>query len=339
MNKEFLKLIPAINSCSNRGVNSIFSCTGDFTLPLSLRICFGQFTKYFTGEKTVDVTVRMFREPEKSMNSESYTNAYAITPFTNDEIIQYLNDLRKIFPFEFELNESTVAPGNGDYRVFPERLSRKRECIDVTYHISGPHIAFMFILSLQRFLYAWPDSYPLSLAFDIKNGGYGFEKMNLFNILNCTISTLAGGSRGGDMFHFNCSRFMYLYNSVDLREMLLAREAKARDYGNACIDLYYSMIYVGDKNLKRLGIGNWTGYPGYLKTTCSYSLEEIIKAITDNLTELRKYNGFSEEARRRRALMEERKKEVSSDHCNFYHNNSEQDPASRLKVDESRLTT
>lgn len=335
MNKEFLKLIPAINSSGSRGVNSIFSCTGDFTLPLQLRICFGQFTKHFTGDKTVDVMVRMFREPEKT--GGCYTNAYAITPFTNDEIIQYLNDLRKIFPFEFELNESIAAPGNNNYRVFPERISQKRECIDVTYHISGPHIVFMFILSLQRFLYAWPDSYPLALAFDIKNGGYGFDKMNLFNILNCAISTLAGGSRGGDMFHFNCSRFMYLYNSVDLREMLLAREAKAKDYGNACIDLYYSMIYVDNPNLKRLGIGNWTNFLGY--TDCSYTLEDIIKTIIGNLTELRKYNGFSEEARRRRALIEERKKEVSSDHCNFYNDNSEQDPASRLKVDESRLTT
>lgn len=338
MNKEFLKLIPAINSCGNRGVNSIFSCTGDFSLPLQLRICFGQFTKYFTDEKTVDVTVRMFREPEKLATKEIYTNAYAITPFTNDEIIQYLNDLRKIFPFEFELNESIAAPGNDSYGVFPERLSRKRNCLDVTYHISGPHIAFMFILSLQRFLYALPDSYPLALAFDIKNGGYGFEKMNLFNILNCTISTLSWGSRGGDMFHFDCTRFMYLYNSVDLREMLLAREAKAREHGNACIDLYYSMIYVDNPKLRRLGVGNWGTYPGYY-ATCKYSLEEIIKAITDNLTELRKYNGFSEEARHRRDLIEERKTKVNSDHCNFYGDNLPQDPASRLKVDESRLTT
>ena len=339
MNSEFLQLVPTINSCGNRGVNSIFSCNGDFSLPLQLRICFGQFTKSFTGDKTVDVTVRMFRQPEMSP-SGMCANAYAVTPFTNDEIIQYLNDLRKIFPFEFELNESTAAPGNSNYSVFPERLSRKRECIDVTYHISGPHIAFMFILSLQRFLYAWPDCYPLALAFDIKNGDYGFKKMNLFNILNCVISTLAGGSRGGDMFHFNCSRFMYLYNSVDLREMLLAREAKAREYSNACIDLYYSMIYVNNSKLRTLGIGNWSGFPGYLKTICPLTLEDIIKAITDNLTELRKYNGFSEEARNRRALLKERKKEVDRDHCNFYNNNSSyQDPALGFKVDESRLTT
>lgn len=337
MNREFLKLIPVINSSGNHGVNSIFSCNGDFALPLELRICFGQFTKYFTDSKTVDVTVRMFREPEICYGI--CTNAYAITPFTNDEIIQYLNDLRKIFPFEFELNEGTVAPGNSNCSVFPERLSSKRDCIDITYHISGPHIAFMFILSLQRFLYAWADCYPLALAFEIKNGDYGFKKMNLFNILNCTISTISGGGRSGDMFHFNPSQFMYLYNSVDLREMLLAREEKARSYGDACIDLYHSMIYVNNASLRRLGISNWYKFPGFVDGVCAYSLEDIIKVITDNLTELRKYNGFSPEARNRRLFIENRKKDVDEDDCNFYTSDFRSDPAAGWEVDESRLTT
>lgn len=339
MNREFLKLIPVISKSGSHGVNSIFSCNGDFTLPLQLRICFGSFTKCFTDSKTVDVTVRMFREPE--MRNGICTNAYAITPFTNDEIIQYLNDLRKIFPFEFELNEGTVTSEYSNCSVFPERSSDKRDYIDITYHISGPHIAFMFILSLQRFLYAWADCYPLALAFEIKNGDYGFKKMNLFNILNCTISTLCRGNRSGDMFHFDSSKFMYLYNSADLREMLLAREEKARSYCNACIDLYYSMIYVYDSNLRLLNISssNWYKFPGFVDEAGMYSLEDIIKVITDNLTELRKYNGFSPEARNRRSLIEDRKKNVDGNHCNFYSGNFEPDPAAGWKVDESRLTT
>lgn len=339
MDKEYLKVIDDVNSCSRKGVNSTFSCHGDINIPMGERICFGSFTKYFNREKTEDITVRMFKKPFKDEDRNRYSCSFGVTPFTTDEIIQYLNDLRKIFPFEFEIKEHEVNEINNSFRVFPNNGNIKRDAIDVTYHISGPHIAFMFILSLQRFLYAHTDNYALALALEIKNGDYGFEKMNLFNILNCTISTIttSSDSRGGDMFHFDSSYFLHLYNSKDLQEMLLAREKIANEHKHGCIDLHDSMIYAHDPNLKKFPINtnNWAKFPGFWDK--SYSLEEIIKHITDNITVLRKYNGFTRCGEEKRRLIKRNYDDVEDSDINYYPE-TKSGRKINFKVDESLLT-
>ena len=336
MNKDYLKILPEVNSCVQHGVNSIFSCRGDFALPMQERICFGSFTKYFTDTRTVDITVRMYRKPfiQRSINGD-FSTSYGVTPFTNEEIVQYLNDLRKIFPFEFEVNEHTVSGFHRPGRVFANRKDNEREAIDVTYHISGPHIVFMFVLSLQRFLYAQSDNYPLAIAFEIKNGDYGFSKMNLFNILNCVISTISNGDRGGDMFHFNPSRFMYLYNSKELREMLLKREEEAVKKENCCVDLYYSMLYVNDPDLKKMTVGGWNRFPGFADS--SVNMDELIKTITNNLTVLRRYNGFTTNGEEKRRRIRENI-HVDEDDVNYYSPYDDYAFIPKTKVDESLLT-
>lgn len=336
MDKEYLKIIDDVNSCSRKGVNSTFSCHGDINIPMGERICFGSFTKYFNSKKTEDITVRMFKKPLKDENRNGINCSYGVTPFTTDEIIQYLNDLRKIFPFEFEVKEHEVNEIERSFRVFPDNGNIKRDAIDVTYHINGPHIAFMFILSLQRFLYAHADNYALALALEIKNGDYGFEKMNLFNILNCTISTISNGSRNGDMFHFDSDYFLHLYNPKDLQEMLLAREEIANEHKDGCIDLYRSMIYAYDSNLKRYPVSNWTKFPGFWDKSY-FSLEEIIKHITDNLTVLRKHNGFTKCGEEKRKFIKRNYDNVNDSDINYYPE-IESGRKINFKVDESLLT-
>lgn len=333
MNKDYLKLVDSLPS-TNHGVDSTFSCSGDNDFPMQTRICFGVFTKSFTCKRKVDITVRMFKDIRMQ---GTYRTSKGLTPFTCDEIIQYLNDLRKIFPFEFEVQEKEITDNPFECLMFSNRLKNKTHVIDVTYHIDGPHIAYMFILSLQRFLYAFGDVYYLALAFEIKNGGYGFEKMNLFNILNCVISTVHCRFMGGDMYHLNPERFVYLLNSKDFRDMLLAREKMAQEQRSACADLYQSMPYINDSRLERMPINGAYRFPGF-RDGQEDELKKIIEKITSNLKVLREYNGFGDKAKMKRTALEQKAKSMRPEDMNAYReDNHEQCIKVKTHIDETKL--
>lgn len=334
MNKDYLKIVDAVGSASH-GVDSTFSCSGDSNLPMLTRICFGSFTKSFCSKRKVDITVRMF----KNIWKQGYYNcSKGVTPFTCEEIVQYLNDLRKIFPFEFEVEEKTIPHKRYENMLFSGRAEDTIDIIDVTYHIEGPHIAFMFILSLQRFLYAFGDSFYLALAFEVKNGGYGFDKMNLFNILNCVISTTHCRYMGNDMYHFNPENFVYLLNSKDFREMLLAREALAQQkYSDGCADLHLSMPYVNDSRLKRMRVDNPPRFTCF-KEGNEDAKKEILNSIIFNLGILREYNGFGEKAKTKRDALAAKTKEILRDQINCYGERKDSDIVSvKTHIDETRL--
>lgn len=318
MNKDYLTRVT--KGCYDGGVDSIFSISGDTILPMSKRICFGVFTKGFHSPKKCDITVRLFHEVKPD------TKFFGVTPFELDEIIEYLNDLKKIFPFEFSIKETTCEtqyPGTIDgYAPFS---NKKFGCYDITYSIDGPHIQYMFILTMQRFLYARFDCYYLAVAMKIKHEFEEFNKMNLFNILNCVISTISPGGRGGDMFHFDAEHFCYLWSSSALRDYLLQREEKAKNvkgYGtHGVADLYSCMIYCTDKRLQRAPLANEKIYKfhGIEPTTEENSdFKKTISIITSNLDILREYNGYSDLGKKRIAEIAEMTKSVDSDDANFY---------------------
>lgn len=314
MNPSYLDIVRGLTQ-TQHGVNSIWGCSGDHNIPIGQRVCFGSLTKSFNSEKTIDITVIM---PKKVYNTKSYATSYGLTPFTFDEIVQYLNDLKKIFPFEFDLVEEKRVPETSDnsgIHPFPfGKAGDEVDCFNVTYHISGPHIAFMFILSLQRFLYAFGDSFYLAVALEIKNGGYGYEKMNLFNILNCVISTTSDRTNGGDMYHIYSREFSYLWNSVDLRNMLISRETLAKESSGGSADLYSSMIYCYDSRLRKYAVPNQYFFPGWKDHFDGKKglLDDVIKTVTDNLKILREYNGFGKKGAERKGKIKSMSKNVSS---------------------------
>lgn len=308
MNKQYLKDVVA--KTTGGGVDSLFMVSGDAFLPMMSRVCFGSFTKSFNSKKKCDITVRVFTEVPSS------GNLFSVTPFEPDEIIQYLNDLKKIFPFEFSIEQNEVADREGlttefNYLAYNKALVEKRKCYDITYSIEGPHIAFMFILTLQRFLYAKGDSVFLALALKIKNEHKEFEKMNLFNILNCVISTTSDNSRGGDMFHFDATHFMYLWESGAYRDYLLALEDKAQkhvfDNVKGVADLANSSIYCYDNRFRK----EYMSYDERSRFTIfqdvnAKKLNRIIDLVINNLTVLRDYNGYSKLGETRLGKIRER---------------------------------
>lgn len=341
MNKDYLTRVE--RGGYDGGVDSIFSISGDTMLPMLKRICFGSFTKCFHSPKKCDITVRLFRDVKPD------TRFFGVTPFELEEIIEYLNDLKKIFPFEFNIKETTCnSQYPGGIEAYAPFNNKVLNCYDITYSIDGPHIQYMFILTMQRFLYAKFDCYYLAVAMKIKHEFEEFKKMNLFNILNCVISTISPSSRGGDMFHFDAEHFCYLWSSSVLRDYLLQREEKAKDiraYGtNGVADLYSCMVYCPDKRLKRTpfsngeiiqfhGIGPGTEGSDYFK--------EAVSVIVSNLTILREYNGYSDLGKKRLAKIETMAKYVYSDSANFYSEDGVQGgdlfKAPDTKFDESLL--
>jgi len=340
MNKDYLTRVA--KGGYDGGVDSIFSVSGDTTLPMSKRICFGPFTKSFISSKKCDITVRLFHEVKPD------TRFFGVTPFELDEIIEYLNDLKKIFPFEFSIKETTCnSQSPGGVEQYTPFNNREFDCYDITYSIDGPHIQYMFILTMQRFLYARFDCYYLAVAMKIKHEFEEFKKMNLFNILNCVISTISPTDRGGDMFHLNAYRFCYLWSSSTLRDYLLQREEKARNvskYGaKGVADLYSSMIYCDDSRLQRSSLGNTRIFQFYgiePGTKDSDSFKETISTIISNLTILREYNGYSKLGKERIAKIETMSKFLDQDSVNFYDELGEEGDiykAPDTKFDESLL--
>lgn len=344
MNKEYLKQVR--EGRYNGGVDSIFEVRGgqSLNLPMGKRICFGSFTKYFNSSKKCDITVRVFPEPPGKNGS-----FFGITPFDLNEIVEYLEDLKKIFPFEFRIKETSCFSrydSNNEYNLF---YSGTNKCYDITYSIDGPHVAFMFILTLQRFLYAKGDCYFLALALKIKHEVEEFKKMNLFNILNCTISTLHSQDRGGDMFHIDPSRFSYLWTSSCLRDHLLKIERKAQDMScydtPGVADVNYSNVYCYDERLERRyvpyhGTVSFVGF--HESDHDKKEMEEIIAAITKNLRILREYNGFSDLGKVRIKAISDVQNNLCSDQVNYYQGLSSHDKQMLedpdTKFDESLLT-
>lgn len=342
MNKDYLTRVAKGNY--DGGVDSIFSISGDSMLPMAKRICFGSFTKGFHSPRKCDITVRLFHEIKPD------TRFFGVTPFELDEIVQYLNDLKKIFPFEFSIKETTCTsqwPGSIEaYYPFKEN---EIKCYDITYSIDGPHIQYMFILTMQRFLYARFDCYYLAVALKIKNEFEEFKKMNLFNIMNCVISTISPSYRGGDMFHFDAEHFCYLWSSQTLREYLLKVEEKASDYSqygaDGVADLYSCMVYCADSRLRRSSMSNAdilrfhgiepdTKESNYFKT--------ILDAIVSNLRVLREYNGYSELGKERIKAIENMERSMNSNRINYYSDNGVPGDiyrAPNTKFDESLLET
>ena len=307
MNKDYIK---RITSGSYYGdVSSIFSVSGDVKYPMEIRGCFGAFTKAFNAPKKCDVTVRMFPY------DDSVKQLTAITPFDTEEIIEYLENLKRIFPFEFQIDEGRDAQRDPDYyMVFS---GDKRKCYNITYSMEGPHIAYMFLLTMQRFLYAKDECLYLALAFELKRRYKEFEKMNLFNVLTCVISTVSGRERGGDMFYFNPRYFSYLWSSERLREHLLAKEEKSRkehEYGaDGVADLYSCNIYCGDKRLKCCPNNN---IPSLFLDDREKQLASALDVVAANLRVLREYNGYTGElAKKRDAAITENERYVDN---NFY---------------------
>lgn len=341
MNKDYLTRVA--KGGYDGGVDSIFSVSGDTMLPMSKRICFGSFTKSFQSHKKCDITVRLFHEVKPD------TKFFGVTPFELDEIIEYLNDLKKIFPFEFSIKETTCSSQcPGGIEAYVPFNSKKLNCYDITYSIDGPHIQYMFILTMQRFLYARFDCYYLAVAMKIKHEFEEFKKMNLFNILNCVISTISPSSRGGDMFHFDAEHFCYLWSSPVLRDYLLQREEKAKDeraYGtNGVADLYSCMIYCNDSRLQRSPFSNTDIFQFYgivPGTEGSDYFKKTISMIISNLTILREYNGYSDLGKKRVAKIESMSKFVDSNSVNFYLENNDRGgdlyKAPETKFDESLL--
>lgn len=291
MNKDYIKYVTRGGTYGD--VSSIFSVSGDVKYSMELRGCFGAFTKGFNSAKKCDVTVRMFPY------DKDVKQLTAITPFDTDEIIEYLENLKRIFPFEFKINEGEDSLRGGDYyRVFSEG---RKKCYNITYSIDGPHIAYMFILTMQRFLYAKDDCIYLALAFELKRRYEEFKKMNLFNILTCVLSTVSARSRGGDMFYFCPSEFSYLWSSQRLRDHLLIKEEKSQkeiSYGyKGVADLYSCNVYCYDKRLRR----------HHVEQPASLLLEEneefltkALETVAANLRVLREYNGYSGELCKRK---------------------------------------
>ena len=325
MNKDYIKRVANGNGYGD--VSSIFSVSGDVKYPMEVRGCFGTFTKAFNSPKKCDVTVRMFPY------DDSVKQLTAITPFDTEEIIEYLENLKRIFPFEFQIDESRDAFRNQDYyMVFS---GEKRKCYNITYSMEGPHIAYMFLLTMQRFLYARGDCLFLALAFEFKKRYEEFKKMNLFNILTCIISTLNGNERGGDMFYFNPRYFSYLWSSERLREHLLANEEKSRkehQYGeDGVADLYSCNIYCGDKRLQRYAAGN---IAPLLLEEHEKSLIKALDIVAANLRVLREYNGYSSELAKKKddAITENER----YPHSNFYNDS----PGVRANIDSlGRMVT
>lgn len=311
MNKDYIK---RVTSGSNYGdVSSIFSVSGDVKYPMEVRGCFGTFTKAFNSPKKCDVTVRMFPY------DDSVKQFTAITPFDTEEMIEYLENLKRIFPFEFKIDESCAAFRDPDYyMVFS---GDKRKCYNITYSMEGPHIAYMFLLTMQRFLYAKGECLYLALAFEFKRRYKEFEKMNLFNILSCVISTVSGRERGGDMFYFNPRYFSYLWSSERLREHLLAKEEKSRkehNYGaDGVADLYSCNIYCGDRRLKCCPTND---IACLLLEEQEKRLVNALDVVAANLRVLREYNGYSSELAKKKddAIVENER----YPHSNFYNDSS-----------------
>lgn len=342
MNKDYLTRVAKGNY--DGGVDSIFSISGDSALPMAKRICFGSFTKGFHSPRKCDITVRLFHEIKPD------TRFFGVTPFELDEIVQYLNDLKKIFPFEFSIKETTCTsqmPGAIEaYYPFKEN---EIKCYDITYSIDGPHIQYMFILTMQRFLYARFDCYFLAVALKIKNEFEEFQKMNLFNILNCVIATTSPGNRGGDMFHFDAEHFCYLWSSPTLREYLLKMEEKASDaeqYGTQGVaDLHSCMVYCHDSRLREYPLANSDilHFHGIEPDTeGSNYFKNTLDIIVSNLRILREYNGYSELGKQRISAIENMERSMNSSRMNFYSDDRASGDiykAPNTKFDESLLET
>ena len=320
MNKDYLTRVAAGNYSG--GVDSIFSVSGDTMLPMMRRICFGQFTKYFHKAQKCDITVRLFPEIKPD------TPFYGVTPFELEEIIEYLNDLKKIFPFEFNIKESTCKSQNaGQVEEYIPFDKGELKCYEITYSIDGPHIEHMFVLTMQRFLYARTDCYYLALALKIRHDFEEFKKMNLFNILNCVISTISPNSRGGDMFHFDAHNFCHLWSSSHLREHLLKMEETAQDekkYGvNGVADLYSCMVYCRDTRLQRASLdlseaGRFFGLQPNTSNAKNEYFDRMISSIVSNLRILREYNGYSELGKKKFEDIERLEQSMNCDRMNFY---------------------
>ena len=243
MNQDCLKILNDEEKVKHSmyGVDSTFSIeSGKYKIPMQLRICFGCFTKSFTESREATIRVRMYKKPIPN-NSNGY-KIISVTPFTLEEIVSYLNDIRKIMPFEFDIVEDegpecldTLCPAA--LNIKNNSSEESKHFYDITYHIDGPHIAHMFILAMQRFLYA--DSFYLALAMKIKNGNFGFENTNIFNILNCVLSTVDSDDHGGDMHHFDYSNFLLLMDSKTLNKIFISAEKAAKKNGDShCADMY-----------------------------------------------------------------------------------------------------
>ena len=286
MNKDYINY--AASGKAYGDVSSLFSVSGDVTHCMELRGCFGAFTKAFNSPKKCDVTVRMFPY------DKDFTSLTAVTPFDTDEIIEYLENLKRIFPFEFKINENEeVMRGYNYYTVFS---GSKKKCYNITYSMDGPHIAYMFLLTMQRFLYAKGDCVYLALAFELKRRYEEFKKMNLFNVLTCVISTVYGTDRDGDMFYFNPSGFSYLWSSERLREHLLAKEENSQKgsmySAPGVTDLYNCNVYCRDSRLRR----HTTSTPIFLLLDKNKKeLDATLEIVAANLRVLREYNGYSGE--------------------------------------------
>lgn len=317
MNKDYIKYVTS--GYHNGDVNSIFSVSGDVQYVMDLRGCFGCFTKAFNSTKKCDVTVRMYPY------DKDVKKLFAITPFDTDEIIEYLENLKKIFPFEFKINEGEDSRNWNYYMVFSDG---KKKCYNITYSIDGPHIAYMFILTMQRFLYAKDDCIYLALAFELKRRYEEFKKMNFFNILTCVLSTIYARNRGGDMFYFSPSRFSYLWSSQRLRSHLLIKEEKSQEtveYGyKGVADLYSCNVYCNDSRLRR----HQMEYPAHLLLKENEeSLIKVLETVASNLRVLREYNGYSG------ALSKEKEKAITNNEYEVISNFYPDEPGQKGKID------
>lgn len=340
MNKDYLNRVTSGGICGD--VSSIFAVSGDINHHMELRGCFGTFTKNFHSPKKCDVTVRMFPYVTEI---EQLT---AVTPFSMEEIIEYLENLKRIFPFEFKIDEGEeYLRGGYQYVVFS---GNKNKCYHITYSMEGPHIAYMFLLTMQRFLYGMGDCNYLGIAFELKRRYEEFKKMNLFNVLSCVISTLYGHDRGGDMFYFNPQYFSYLWSSDRLRDHLLLKEEKSSKEGHygqpGVADLYSCNVYCSDSRLRRYEgryDNRYGGAANYLLEKNEKTLNEALEVIAANLRVLREYNGYTSDLAKKKDNAIARNE--SSTTSNFYEErlgskeplDSHGRPITGNKFDESRL--
>lgn len=343
MNQDCLKILNDQEKMkrSTYGVDSTFSIESEkYKIPMQQRICFGCFTKSFAGSREATIRVRMYKKPIR--NELNGYKLISVTPFTLDEIVSYLNDIRKIMPFEFDIVEDEGpecldALSPAALNIKNNRDEELRHFYDITYHINGPHIAHMFILAMQRFLYA--DSFYLALAMKIKNGNFGFENTNMFNILNCVLSTIDSEDHGGDMHHFNYSRFLMLMDSKTLNKIFISAEKVAKQNGDSrCADMYsvlgtctISMRYKcqAAHKLKYNAVRYLLGLVEDSDSQSKKMIDDAIGDIVFNLTALREAT-YSDSTRKRIESMIDNERYY--DYDNTYPNRANLDTTTGIKM-------